>query len=200
MNVGVTPSDNALRPNKDRYWVRAKVDQNLPAEMTAKLDLDVVSDQDYLKELQDGVNGFDKTRDYFLNTFGRDIDDYNDRVRLNQLNLNRLWSNYTFNADARWYDDVVKRRSGAPDDTLQSLPEVTLDGTKQKIAGTPVYFDLLTGYSHFYREEGTYGQRADLYPRIYYPTPTVQRRVFRTFGRHSPDGLAYRSMGHHASG
>lgn len=163
-------SDDALRPNKDRYWVRAKVDQNLPAEMTAKLDLDVVSDQDYLKELQDGVNGFDKTRDYFLSTFGRDIDDYNDRVRLNQLNLNRLWSNYTFNADARWYDDVVKRRSGAPDDTLQSLPEVTLDGTKQKIAGTPVYFDLLTGYSHFYREEGTYGQRADLYPRIYYPT------------------------------
>ncbi|MFZ1985881.1 MAG: LPS assembly protein LptD, partial [Desulfatitalea sp.] len=163
-------SDGALRPNQDRYWVRAKVDQNLPVGMTAKLDLDVVSDQDYLKEFQDGANGFDKTRDYFLKTFGRDIDDYNDGVRLNQLNLNRLWSNYTFNADARWYDDVVKRRTGGPDDTLQNLPELALDGTKQKIAGTPVYFDLLSDYSHFYRQEGTRGQRADLYPRIYYPT------------------------------
>lgn len=163
-------SDDALRPNKDRYWVRAKVDQNLPAGMTAKLDLDVVSDQDYLKEFQDGVNGFDQTRAYFLQTYGRDVDDYTDRVRLNQLNLNRLWSNYTFNADTRWYDDVVKRRSDGPDNTLQNLPQMTLDGTKQKITGTPVYFDLFSSYSHFYRQEGTRGQRADLYPRIYYPT------------------------------
>jgi len=162
--------DRHLRPNHDRYWVRSKVDQQLPAGMTAKLDLDVVSDQDYLKEFQDGANGFDQTRDYFLDTFGRDIDDYNDPVRKNQLNVNRLWNRYAFNADARWYDDVIKRRSGAADDTLQNLPELTLDGAKQKIFGTPVYFNLLTSYTNFYREEGTRGQRADLYPRVYYPT------------------------------
>lgn len=162
--------DNALRPNRDRYWVRTKVDQELPAGMSAKLDLDVVSDQDYLKEFQDGVNGFDKTRAYFLDSYGRDIDDYNDPIRKNQLNVNRLWTRYAFNADARWYDDVIKRRNDAADDTLQNLPELTLDGAKQKITGTPVYFNLLTNYTNFYREEGTRGQRADLYPRVYYPT------------------------------
>jgi LPS-assembly protein len=162
--------DRYLRPNHDRYWVRTKMDQELPVGLNAKLDLDIVSDQDYLKEFQDGVNGFDKTRDYFLDAFGRDIDDYNDHVRKNQLNVNRLWSRYAFNADARWYDDVIKRRTDVPDDTLQSLPELTLDGAKQKIIGTPMYFNLVTEYSNFYREEGTSGQRADLYPRVYYPT------------------------------
>ncbi len=161
--------DSYLRPNQDRYWVRGKVDQELPAGMTARLDLDVVSDQDYLKEFQSGVNGFDMTRSYFLDTFGRDIDDYNDHVRKNQLNINRLWDRYAFNADARWYDDVIKRRSGVPDNTLQNLPELTLDGAKQKIFGSPFYFDLATRYTNFYREEGTRGQRADLYPRAYYP-------------------------------
>lgn len=162
--------DNALRPNHDRYWIRTKVDQELPAGMSARLDLDVVSDQDYLKEFKEGVNGFDKTRDYFLDTFGRDIDDYNDHVRKNQLNINRLWNRYAFNADARWYDDVIKRRTDAPDDTLQNLPELTLDGAKQKVFGTPFFFDLTTQYTHFYREEGNRGQLADLYPRVYYPT------------------------------
>lgn len=161
--------DGYLRPNSDRYWFRAKVDQNLPLGMTAKLDLDVVSDQDYLKEFKDGYNGFEKTRDYFLETFSRDIDDYNDPIRSNQLNLNRLWTGYTLNIDARWYDDVIKRRRDDANDTLQNLPQVTLDGTKKKFAGSPLYFDLLSSYTHFYREEGTRGHRADLYPRLYYP-------------------------------
>ena len=167
-NWGYT-DDDYLRPNSDRYWFRAKIDQNLPLGVTAKLDLDVVSDQDYLKEFQDGYNGFEETRDHFRDTFSRDIDDYNDPIRRNQLNLNRLWNGYTLNMDARWYDDVIKRRQDGTKDTLQNLPQVTLDGTKKKIGGLPLYFDLLSSYTHFYREEGTRGHRADLYPRLYYP-------------------------------
>jgi LPS-assembly protein len=168
--------DLHLRPNSDRYWFRAKIDQNLPWELTAKLDLDVVSDQDYLKEFDRGYGGFEKTREYFRGTLGRDIDDFNEPVRLNQLNLNRLWTGYTFNTDVRWYDDVVKRRQGDTNDTLQQLPQVTLDGTKKRVAGSPFYFDLLSSYSHFYREEGTRGHRADLYPRVYHPV-----RLFDAF-------------------
>ena len=161
--------DAYLRPNSDRYWFRGKIDQNLPLGATAKLDLDLVSDQDYLKEFKDGVNGFDETRGYFIEQFSRDIDDYNDPVRRNQLNINRMWSGYTLNMDARWYDDVIKRRQDDTKDTLQNLPQISLDGTKKRIAGLPLYFDLLSSYTHFFREEGTRGHRADLYPRLYYP-------------------------------
>ncbi|MBR9980335.1 MAG: LPS-assembly protein LptD [Desulfatitalea sp.] len=161
--------DRYLRTNQDRYWFRAKLDQPLPGELMARVDLDVVSDQDYLKTFESGYGGFQKTRQYFRETFGRDLDDYNDPVRVNQLNINRIWTGYTFNTDLRWYDDIIQRRQSDTDTTLQQLPQVTLDGTKKRIAGSPFYFDLLSSYTYFYRETGTRGHRADLYPRAYYP-------------------------------
>jgi LPS-assembly protein len=137
--------------------------------MTAKLDLDVVSDQDYLREFKSNYNGFNMTRDYYLDTYGRDIDDYNDPIRLNQLNLNRTWKRFSFNADMRWNDDVIKRRQELTNNTLQNLPAVTLDGAKQKIGSTPFYYNLESSYFNFYREEGESGHRLDLYPRVSYP-------------------------------
>lgn len=47
---------------------------------------------------------------------------------------------------------------------------MSFDGVKQPVGGSPLYFDLTTSYTHFYRINGTRGHRADLYPRIYYPT------------------------------
>jgi LPS-assembly protein len=161
--------DSVLRPNKDRYWFRMKHDQRLGAALIAKLDLDVVSDQDYLHEFKSGFDGFDQTRAYFLDTFGRDIDDENDPIRLNRLNLNRIWDQYSFNADLRWYDNVIKRRQDLPDDTLQQLPVISLEGTRQPIGRTPLYYDMASSYSYFYRIDGIRGHRADLYPRVYYP-------------------------------
>lgn len=137
--------------------------------MQAKLDLDVVSDQDYLHEFRSQIDGFDASRKYFYATFGRDLDDYDDPVRLNRLNLSRSWNHYSLNADLRWYDDVIKRRQQETNDTLQNMPAVTLDGIKQPLWHSDFYFDLTSSYTHFYREKGTRGQRADLYPRIYYP-------------------------------
>jgi LPS-assembly protein len=161
--------DAVLRENTDRYWFRMKHDHRLGGEVNAKLDLDVVSDQDYLHEFKSGYNGFNATRDYFQETFGRDIDDYNDPIRLNRLNLNRIWSQYSFNADMRWYDDVIKRRQSTENQTLQQLPALTLVGIKQPIGRSPLYYDLNTSYTHFYRINGTRGQRADVYPRVYAP-------------------------------
>lgn len=166
--------DGVLRENKDRYWFRMKHDQYLGPQINAKLDLDVVSDQDYLNEFKSGYNGFDATRDYFLKTFGREIDDYNDPVRLNRFNLNRIWSQYSFNTDLRWYDNVIARRQDTGDQTLQQLPTVSLDGTKQPMGRLPLYFDLRSSYTHFYRINGTRGQRADIYPRVYYPFEMFQ--------------------------
>ncbi len=161
---------DVLRPNNDRYWLRAKLDQSAFWGLTARLDLDVVSDQDYLHEFKSGYYGFGETRDYFQKTFGREIDDFNESVRLNRLNLSRTWTSYSFNTDLRWYDDVIKRRDEEEDnDTLQHLPAITFDGIKHKIGGSPLYFDLTSEYIHFFREYGDRGQRADLYPRLYYP-------------------------------
>jgi LPS-assembly protein len=58
--------DQFLRPNEDRYWFRMKHDQELPAGFSGRLDLDIVSDQDYLNEFKKGYSGFDETERYFL--------------------------------------------------------------------------------------------------------------------------------------
>ncbi|MGD9278012.1 MAG: LPS assembly protein LptD, partial [Desulfobacterales bacterium] len=95
--------DNFLRPNSSRYWFRMKHDQALPFDFSARLDLDIVSDQDYLLEFKDGLTGFKQTDSYFLETFGRDLDDNDDPVRTNSLNLNRIWPAYSLNAEVLWY-------------------------------------------------------------------------------------------------
>jgi len=167
--------DDILRLNTDRYWFRTKNDQELPWRFNAVLDMDVVSDQDYLNEFKRGYTGFQFTRNYYNKTFGRDIDDYDEDIRLNRFNINRSWSRYNMNAEVRWYDDVVTRVEDEPDTTVQQLPFVQFKGSKQTVFKTPFMFDLKSEYTHFYRESTTttnsvtQDHRVDIYPRVYLP-------------------------------
>ena len=161
--------DNELRLNRERWWFRMKNDQDLPAGFKAKLDVDLVSDQDYLREFDTGYSGYEDSDSYFLKEFGRELDDETDTVRLNQLNLNRGWDKYSLNIDFRWYDNVIIRKNDLPDGTRQNLPSVNFTGSKQEISGTPFYFDLESSCDHFWRDVGTRGYSADLHPRVYYP-------------------------------
>ncbi len=175
--------DNVLRPNSDRYWFRMKSNQSMPLGFSAKLDIDIVSDQDYLPEFKRGYTGFNKTYRYFEKNFGRPLDDYNDSTRVNRLNLNRTWSNYSLNAEARWYDNVITRRQKerdptVKDSTLQKLPLVELNASKQPILKSPFYFDLDSEYTHFYRKDGKKGHREDVHPRLYLP---LRYRSYFTF-------------------
>ena len=141
----------------------------MPFGFNAKVDLDFVSDQDYLHEFRDGYNGFDSTEIYFNKYFGREIDNYDDPVRINRLNLSKNWSSFSLNAETRWYDNVINRRWSDTDNTLQKLPVIEFNGAKQKVSGTPLYADLDSEYTNFYRKDGISGHRIDLYPRFYLP-------------------------------
>ncbi len=166
------PDDRYLRPNRDRYWFRMKHDQALPWDFFAKLDLDIVSDQDYLVEFKSGYNGFDETDRYFENVFGRGVDDYTDTTRLNRLNLNRSWNRSNLNIEARWYDNVIFKRHSDPDDldtTLHRLPFVEYDISKGRFLGTPLYYDLSSEYVRFYRKDELRGHRVDFYPKLFLP-------------------------------
>ncbi len=162
--------DNALRPNSDRYWFRMKHDQAMPFGFSAKLDIDIVSDQDYLDEFKSGYTGFTETKNYFNKNFGRDIDDCNDPVRVNRLNLNRTWSTYyNLNAELRWYDNVINRRQNDIDTTLQKLPFIEFYILKKKFLHTPLFFNIESEYTYFYSEDNTKGHRIDAHPRLYLP-------------------------------
>jgi len=159
--------EQVLRTNHDRYWFRMSHHQAAPLGFFAKLDLDIASDQDYLRDFQEGYMGYEDSDEYFREVFHRQLNDYNDPVRTNRLNLNRLWPKFSFNFEPRWNDDT--RRDANTSETLQRLPFISFDGEKQKILTSPLYFDLESQYDYFWRDSGTRGQRLDVHPRLYLP-------------------------------
>ncbi len=175
-------NNEIIRPETDRYWFRMKHDQSIGSGFTAKIDLDIVSDQDYLREFQSGYTGFDETDKYFGKTFGRFLDDYSQDnngdylTRLNRLNLNKRWTVYTLNAEVRWNDNVVNRVLKDEDSTQQKLPFIELDASKHQAGESPFFWKLDSEYVHLYRANGTLPineatrvHRIGVYPRVYLP-------------------------------
>ncbi len=161
--------NNVPRTNLDRYWFRMKNNQEFASGFNAKLDLDIVSDTDYLRDFQGMYMGYDDSNLNFSKNFGRGLDDYNDQVRTNSLIVNKFWSGYSMNAQALWYDNVIARQTGGPDETLQKLPDVEFYGSKKYLYNTPLFFGFDSESANFYRNDGVRGQRLDAYPRIYSP-------------------------------
>ncbi|MDL1968169.1 MAG: LPS assembly protein LptD [Deltaproteobacteria bacterium] len=162
-------ADDVSRPNADRYWFRWKHDQAMPFGFSAKLDIDIISDHDYLHEFKNGYTGFEETSDYYCLNFGRDIDEYDDSTRVNSLSINKSWSQYSLNAELRWYDNVINRRQEDVDTTLQQLPLIKFDASKQKILNTPCYIAFDSEYTYSHSKDGDRLHRLDLYPRFYLP-------------------------------
>ncbi|WP_321495857.1 LPS assembly protein LptD [uncultured Desulfobacter sp.] len=169
-NISATPD----RTNHDRYWFRMKHDQELLYGFNAKLDIDYVSDMDYLRTFESGFAGYTSTDDAFENMFGRDLDDETDYTRKNSLLVTKNWTAYSLNLQALWYDNVKARQTDGDDTTLQTLPGVDFFAARQKIApGFGLYYQMDSEFKSFYRQDTTAtlvtGQRADIHPVFYYP-------------------------------
>jgi len=166
-----------------------KHDQDLGAGFTAKLDVDYVSDADYLLEFKDGFTGFTKANETFESMFGRSLNEYDDTTRENSLLINKVWTGYNLNIKTLWHDNV-KARQDETDTTLQTLPSIEFDASRQQIGTSGFYYTLDSEFRSFYRQDtdidtgtrnftdaGDYrksqlvnGQRADIHPKFYYPT------------------------------
>ncbi|MBU1274783.1 MAG: LPS assembly protein LptD [Proteobacteria bacterium] len=149
-----------------RYWFRGMADQKLfNGNMELKANIDIVSDQDYLREFTFGYSGYNASDRRLAEWFGRNLDPNTSLVRTNTINLSRSWSSATFNAGVLYYDDT----SGNNKSTLQSLPTVTFDATTQQLGNTSFYFGMGSAFTYYYREEGSTGAISDVAPYISLP-------------------------------
>ena len=174
---GQFDNDGLIRPNDDRFWIRSKYSGFLVSpEWQTKLDIDYVSDQNYLREFDKGYSGFEESREIFLQEFGRDIDDQDDLTRASVWTVTRNWGSYGLGSRFEYTQNLAfmnDNRDSDDNPTLQRLPEITFDAYKQDLARTPLEWRADNELTYFWREKGVTGTRLDLYPGLSLPLNSV---------------------------
>jgi LPS-assembly protein len=165
--------DGLARPNRSRWWVRSKYDGWLGSpDLKVKLDLDVVSDQNYLRDFQNGPTGFDQSREAFLENFGRDIDNKDSTTRTSVAFASRSWDRVGATGSLTYVENLEFMNGNGKDDentTVQTLPELNLFAYQQQVPGTPLEVAADAKYDYFTRNMGHTGHRLRVTPEVKLP-------------------------------
>ncbi len=151
-----------------RYWIRAKADQMLFSDrLKMTLDVDLPSDQDFLQEFTYGHSGYDESANRFDRWFGRQLDSKNQLTRTNRLNISRTWNRSSFNGTFLYYENTASTNDNK--ETMQQLPTLSFDASRQALGNTGLYFQMNSDYSYYWRQEGSTGHISDITPSLYFP-------------------------------
>ncbi|MFT5729097.1 MAG: LPS-assembly protein [Desulforhopalus sp.] len=178
--------------NSDRYWLRGKADYNWGEAWQSRLDIDIASDEDYLKEFNFGYTGFDDTQARYLDTFGRGFDGDTETQRKNSLKVLKTWSGMSLVGEAIAINDTDTQSDTLIEETttnaetgetvttltkpktpLWTLPSVDFSGTVPS-GFADVTFGWDADYVNYWREEGLGGNRFDIQPSLSTPIPLGQ--------------------------
>ena len=155
------------RVTKDRWWWRSKQDFALPHGIQGNMDLDLVSDPDYLQMFTSGFSSWIESDRVFRKTFGRGlINDDTITTRQSNLLLNKTWAAQSANFELHYYQNL---NDDEDETTLQQLPVVTYSASKQPLLGGPFFWQGNAIYVDYWRPEGTRGHRVNLNPQLSLP-------------------------------
>jgi len=165
--------DGLARPNKVRYWWRSKLDTHLAdPDWLLKVDVDYVSDQNYLREFSDGLSGFDVSDEMFMDEFGRDLVPSDELERTSSAVLFKSWEGYGLAARADYTQNLAHmngNRDKDKNDSVQVLPEIKAYKFKDTLFTTPLEFEMDASAANFMRVFGESGGRLDAHPRLSLP-------------------------------
>lgn len=160
--------DGYLRDTHDRYWLRGKGDHYFSPRLALRLDLDAVSDQDFIHEYRSALNGFDRNNQDYLGSFNRGLTEASLEYRESTLQLAGRGDLTTAGAELRYAEDPRRRQSEV--EPLHTLPRLTMH-SRLPLADWPLSLAWNAEYLHYYRVEGVGYQRLDLSPRLVTPLP-----------------------------
>lgn len=152
--------------NVERYWIRGKADQNF-GDWITRLDIDVVSDKDYLREFNSGSTAFNANNRLYYNAFGRSFEQKLDQYRENTAKVLRSFEDGSiFQAEFMAINDVSDRVYSADEPSqFWKLPSLSYSGLRP-IASSSADISWDSSYTHFWRDKGVGAQRFDLFPEI----------------------------------
>ena len=160
--------------NSDRFWVRGKIDTTFGNDWIARVDLDIVSDRDYLTEFSSSnYTGFTQSNSRFLEAFGRGFQDISQDQRQNTVGILKSWTGMSLVTNVLAINDV---RTAASSPTplkptpLWQLPGIDFSGVTP-IRDSKFNFSWDANYVDYWRQDGIGAQRVDLYPKVSTPIP-----------------------------
>ena len=155
--------------NSDRYWVRGKADHVFGNNWISRLDIDIVSDQDYLIEFKAGSTGFKSNHERYLDKFGRGFQNETALLRNNTFKILRSWDGMSLEGSFLAVDQALSE-SIDTNTPLWKLPGIDFNGAVP-VGETDFTFDWDANYVNYWREDGIGGHRVDLHPTIATPVP-----------------------------
>lgn len=153
------------RTNRTRYWLRGRADQDLPLGLVARLDADFVSDQDYLREFEEKLFGY-QARAELAKESGRPFQEKRSPTRRSALRLSHDGEGYSLQGLTSYY-----QRPGdlADDDTPQPLAGLNFALLSEQLRRLPVFYNLKSSYNYIWRDEGKKGHNFSLSPEVNFP-------------------------------
>jgi LPS-assembly protein len=132
----------------DRWVVGVLHEEVFTPRLTLKVDVGVVSDDEFFKE------------------FGNTLDERSRQRLESNVSLTQRWDTWNFVGRLFLYEDLTTTQPIE----LQRLPELRLNAFQQPVPYVPgLLFELETSYTNFVRDIGSGGQRFDIRPRLFYP-------------------------------
>ncbi|MEW6518514.1 MAG: LPS assembly protein LptD [Thermodesulfobacteriota bacterium] len=174
-------SDDYLRTDQHRYWIRGKLDHDFGNDLLARMDLDLASDRDMVEEFRRGTNGFNDSDKNFLRDFNRGLTEETIPFRPSQMQLYKSWSSAVLGGQLVGINDLTDGKDDPGQGTSQSalknyysqvntLPQILYSG-EFELESMPLSLSWDSGYVHYWREEGIGEQRFDLHPQLTAPLP-----------------------------
>lgn len=161
--LDISPFD---RTNTTRYWLRGRADQDLPLGVTARLDGDYVSDQDYLREFEGKLFGL-ASRTNLVHEWRRPFEEKRSPTRRSALRLDRDGESYSLQGGASYWQPV-----GNPDHiktTEQPLGGISFALLPEQLMGLPVFFNLQSRYDYVWSDEADKGHSFSISPQVNFP-------------------------------
>ena len=154
------------RTNSTRYWLRGKADQDMPFDLTARLDMDYVSDLDYLREFEVTLPGFTAMED-LEDAFDRPVQEKRSPTRRSALRVSHDAESYSIQGITSYYQQVED--PATKNFTPEPLAGLNYSLLQEQIMELPVFFNVESNYDYVWRDEGNRGHNLSVAPEVNFP-------------------------------
>ncbi len=168
---------------KHRYWITGKIDFIPRDYLDLHIDIDLLSDRYFLEEFNVGEGSFDRSRELYLERFGRDLEDKSQEYR-----TSRFWLQYIRNSLYGRFQSAYLDYNGIGNkkEILQPLIGAHLRYLSTSLSN--LLFGFTFDYNYYHRKENYYGNRLGTSVEVTYP---FSHSIFRNSLSFTYKGFAY---------